>query len=1335
MPINTDLNVPPYFDDFDENKSFHRILFRPSTAVQARELTQLQSILQNQIERFGDWAFKSGDPVAGCKPSAVPNIPFIRLKDYFYSNVTLTETSNTVDPILLVNTQVVSATSNLRARVILSNLGLSTTYPNTNIVYLDYNNTGTGGETTFGNNEILEFYSLPRADNDSPIYRVRTYANSVSGENTSGNACGISISSGIIYLNGQFLKIQEPLLGLVNAYGTYVANQLVGFLLSEQIITENQDQSLLDNALGYPNENAPGAHRLKLVPSIYSIDPEITDKATVEGFNPIAVYNYGTIVSTAKPTQDLYSIVDDAVSQRIYDQSGNFVVNPFSLDFLTTVQANTTNNSFIVTANQVFGRVNPGVGYAQGHRVSIDKASYSIMRRGIDTANNDDQQITFNYGGYLRVNEYAGSFAFDAGQTLQLYDTVQKAVTTRKFSGLTPAGTNIGTARVRCVTYLSGDLGSNEAEYAIHIFDVKLNSGKSVNDIKSIYYNGSPKGVADVTSQGTVSSGSSRQLFTFGSSGVKTVDTASTYYTYRYKVSSSLGIDGKISITVPGASYGDSGKRLPYGVGILPESDNEDFMVIVTSNSYSANISPGDVSGNASSNVLSGSGTLFLNHFSVGDLIRIDEGDIRRITAFTNAISLKMDAPLSSTKTNVNYQHAWMAGTVLPISFGHVSGSFIDIESNTAFSVYSGRYPSSPATVDVMFDVERKNVNPTLKSIRKNRFVKIDTVSNPAGPWCLGLSDIHKINRVYGSSTGNWSVLNTTGAIQNVDITKNFVFNTGQKDYFYDLGYLYLKPGSTVGYRYLLVQLDYFKADLGRRSFFSVDSYPIDDANTANTTAIQTKDIPLYVSEGGDHISLRDYIDFRIPCANTANDTGAVTMTSCTSVTAAISYATTNPSNTLTLDFTGGSFSPSYGRNFTASLVSYLPRKDLIYITPDNKIKIKEGLSKQEPLAPIWPDSCMPLAVINIPPYPSLSSDQVNDFLDLNQSSINLIRDTRQSITNNLLTNRRYTMKDVGKLDQRITNLEYYAQLSLIEKKAADMTVTDANGLNRFKNGIFVEPFSDFTLADISNPEFSMAIDSTRGIGRPRIVREVVKIDIGNSFSTVNNATTGFRNFYVDATNNVQKTGRVLTLPYTETAFMTQPFATKYRSTARLAYSWHGTLFLFPCYDNHNDTINTGSLNITIDVSKPWQQFAQSPFGQVWGDWKTTTTDAVTTVISGTSTELNLGYLGVFGNQGQAEAAAMAIIHQRYGQNVSIGKLIVSYNSDIRLKHDISLLGMIADGLGLYKYRYLWSDVVYIGVMAQEVIKVIPEAVSVDNDGYLLVDYAKVGIPLYVLGE
>ena len=63
MPQNTNLNVSPYFDDFADSKNYQKVLFKPGFPVQARELTTLQSILQNQIEKFGQHFFKEGSMV------------------------------------------------------------------------------------------------------------------------------------------------------------------------------------------------------------------------------------------------------------------------------------------------------------------------------------------------------------------------------------------------------------------------------------------------------------------------------------------------------------------------------------------------------------------------------------------------------------------------------------------------------------------------------------------------------------------------------------------------------------------------------------------------------------------------------------------------------------------------------------------------------------------------------------------------------------------------------------------------------------------------------------------------------------------------------------------------------------------------------------------------------------------------------------------------------------------------------------------------------------------------------------------------------------------------
>jgi hypothetical protein len=359
MPLNTDLNVAPFFDDFDANNQYYRVLFRPAVALQARELNAVQSILQDQIEKFGNWAFKSGEVVSGCSITDDPILPFVRLQD-FQTNSASFNIAN------FSNAQVVSATSNLTATIITSNSGLVGNYPNTNVVYLRYINTGNNGATSFSNNETLWLFTTPTTAPNSSLANaiINTYSNSTANTFTTGNAHGIHVDAGVIFINGEFVQVLTPTYGIVNNFGTYASNNYVGFQLNEMVISESQDSSLNDNALGYTNQNAPGAWRMKLTPNLISLDPAT---ANLAGFSPIAVYNYGSLVSQANATSNVYSIVSDAIAQRIYDEAGNYVVNPFKVDTVTSVSS----NSVIPTldANSVLGRVSTGVGYAQGQRV------------------------------------------------------------------------------------------------------------------------------------------------------------------------------------------------------------------------------------------------------------------------------------------------------------------------------------------------------------------------------------------------------------------------------------------------------------------------------------------------------------------------------------------------------------------------------------------------------------------------------------------------------------------------------------------------------------------------------------------------------------------------------------------------------------------------------------------------------------------------------------------------------------------------------------------------------------------------------------------------------
>ena len=121
MPQETNLNVSPYFDDFDKNKNFSRVLFKPGSPVQARELTTLQSILQNQVEQFGKYAFKQGDLVIPGEVGLNNKLDFVKLSSV--SEVAVNDGSGNIvykkyDISTLVGTRLKGLTSGVIGNVV-----------------------------------------------------------------------------------------------------------------------------------------------------------------------------------------------------------------------------------------------------------------------------------------------------------------------------------------------------------------------------------------------------------------------------------------------------------------------------------------------------------------------------------------------------------------------------------------------------------------------------------------------------------------------------------------------------------------------------------------------------------------------------------------------------------------------------------------------------------------------------------------------------------------------------------------------------------------------------------------------------------------------------------------------------------------------------------------------------------------------------------------------------------------------------------------------------------------------------------------------------------------
>mgnify|MGYP003147303669 FL=1 len=243
----TNFNVSPYYDDFSESKNFHRVLFRPAFAVQARELTQLQTILQNQVARFGEHVFKDGSMVIPGEITLNTKFEYVKLASH--------STSTAAN---MVGVTVTGATSGIEAEVVNSSEASSTAAAT---IYVIYKKTGTDTTTKrFTEGETLTF----TFNSTSSTAVVGTSGTSLpTSSNALGFASSVNVQAGVYFINGFFVANSEETL-ILEPYSNTPSFR-VGFTVTESFITPEGDTSLNDNATGSSNINAPGHTDLRLL--------------------------------------------------------------------------------------------------------------------------------------------------------------------------------------------------------------------------------------------------------------------------------------------------------------------------------------------------------------------------------------------------------------------------------------------------------------------------------------------------------------------------------------------------------------------------------------------------------------------------------------------------------------------------------------------------------------------------------------------------------------------------------------------------------------------------------------------------------------------------------------------------------------------------------------------------------------------------------------------------------------------------------------------------------------------------------------------------------------
>lgn len=302
-----DFNTAPYYDDYDEAKKFLRVLFRPGYSVQARELTQLQTILQKQVTRVGEFLFKDKSRVV---PGEVLTMPFwsIKLEPLDVDNAGSVETFLST----LKDFDAVGETTEVRAKVIFTENSDSDGNPP--LLFIKYITSGKNGEGQFAQNEILTVSTT------AATYRIRI-------QNVTDYQTGARIAHiepGIFFVNGFFVKVDRQDVTIDKYRIDSTAS--IGLQISESIVTPEDDSTLLDNSTGSPNYTAPGAHRYKIELTLVKKPIGFAD----ENFIELLRLRRGTLEYKAKGTDLAY--IEEILARRTFDESGDYTVRPFEME-------------------------------------------------------------------------------------------------------------------------------------------------------------------------------------------------------------------------------------------------------------------------------------------------------------------------------------------------------------------------------------------------------------------------------------------------------------------------------------------------------------------------------------------------------------------------------------------------------------------------------------------------------------------------------------------------------------------------------------------------------------------------------------------------------------------------------------------------------------------------------------------------------------------------------------------------------------------------------------------------------------------------------------------
>jgi len=1301
MPAKTDFNLTPYFDDYSESKKFYRILFRPGFAVQARELTQSQTILQNQIERFGDHVFEKGAMVIPGQIAFDINYYAVKLTSKTFASVSS-----------YIGKELRGVTSGVRALCINATANDGTD-PDT--LFVKYIRTGTNN-TSF---EFTAAETIQAFDEGGATVLASAVVN------TTATGSAASIEEGVYYINGFYLKVSSQTV-ILDKY-TNTPSYRIGLTVVESNVTSNDDTSLNDNATGSSNVNAPGAHRFK-------IDLTLSKKSLTstedEDFFELLRLKLGIRQNIVRSTE--YAVLEDTLARRTFDESGDYVVKDFDLEMREHIVEGNNRGIFLDTEGgletKLAAGLSPGKAYVRGYEIETIGTTFIDVDKARDFKTENAFNTNFDLQNFVNVTNIfntpdigvvAGET--EAFKTLNLFDTLTVTRGTQQSTtGVTVP--QIGRAKSRGFEYNSGTATANifsssvltSAIYKHYLFDTEmfthlnystaqsftsgekitggtsgaigfvqsisttksaavtnvtvaspgvvtssnhsfkegmqiqfLNAGFQVNSAavsdSTIFTVKNPTtntfelfdaaGTSDINVTSFSSGGIARhgvlvlddvvgvfisgETITGGTSAATAVIQSERYgfkgvQTFDFSFVKQIGMAGSPAFTADVALDTTNGESFPVfgtlsvanngttvtGFGTLFNTELRigDRIVFTTDAGSSVTRTIESISSNTSLQLLTAVGasdvstkttaTRFRGKLQSPDkniaifklpyetiktlktatnnnltdtsfkirrhfIVTLSSSGIGTLTAGTNeTFSALEEKDYTISIMTVGSGGAGVGGDILSITGNNHSGSAIFTRSsgNTILTLnYGSNFQGHK--LKVLATVNRASAGSKSKTDTATSLAVSTQSTIESGTIGLAKADVYEITSIFMSA--NFSTAATSA---DTNITSRFTLDTGQRDNYYDISRIKLKPGELTPTGRLLINFEYFSHGTG--DYFDVDSY----------SSIDYESIRSYVSDtSGEKFNLRDCLDFRPRVDDASTVTGSANMRQYSGAGA----STIDP--------------VKFGSDITTDFEYYLPRIDKIFLDKEGNFKVAKGASSINPKVPKSIDDAMHLYTIYLNSYTLSTNDLIIQKID----------------------NRRYTMRDIGKLERRIENVEYYTQLSLLETQAQALQIQDAEGFDRFKNGFIVDNFTGHGIGDAGNNDYKIAMDMAGGYMRPLYSEQLVSLieadDDGTAIVAADRTAA-----------NYQKTGDLITLPYTETTYVDQPFASKTVNVNPFnIFTWSGSITLDPPGDEWKETerlpdllINQNGSFDTMVANLGNTSLEEIQIGTIWNEWQ-----------------------------------------------------------------------------------------------------------------------------------